>query len=93
MPAKLCYCVYVLLSLHDGCFHIGFTTDLKRRLTEHFHGCSKATAPRRPFRLVFCEYFFSKEDAERREGYLKTTAGRKGLKLILRETLKSPAWD
>ncbi len=52
-----------------------------------------ATAPRRPFRLIYCEYFFSKEDAERREGYLKTTAGRKGLKLILRKTLTLRVWD
>lgn len=79
--------------MHDNGLYIGFTTDLKRRLTEHFHGNSKATAPRRPFCLVFCEYFFSQEDARRRETYLKTTAGRKGLKLILRETLKSPVWD
>lgn len=93
VPSKLQYCVYVLRSLHDGDLYVGFTTDLQRRLTEHFHGESKATAPRRPFRLIFCEYFFSKEDAERREMYLKTTAGRKGLKLILRETLQSHVWD
>jgi len=108
VPSKLQYCVYVLLSLHDSDLYVGFTTDLQRRLTEHFHGESKATAPRRPFRLIFpvrhspeqcrrgdggCEYFFSKKDAERREMYLKTTAGRKGLKLILRETLQSHVWD
>ena len=93
VPSRLQYCVYVLLSMHENGFYIGFTTDLQRRLTEHFLGESKATAPRRPFRLIFCEYFFSKEDAERREGYLKTTAGRKGLKLVLRETLKSRVWD
>jgi len=66
------------------------------------------SATGRPFRLIFpvrhspeqcrrgdggCEYFFSKKDAERREMYLKTTAGRKGLKLILRETLQSHVWD
>jgi len=93
MPSRLQYCVYVLLSMHDGNFYVGYTTDLQRRLTEHFHGQSKATAPRRPFRLIFCEYFFSADDAARREQYLKTTAGRKGLKLILRETLKSRVWD
>ena len=93
VPSRLQYCVYVLLSIHDGDLYVGFTTDLRRCLTEHFHKGSKATAPRRAFRLIFCEYFFSKKDAERRKGYLKTTAGRKGLKLILRETLKSPVWD
>ncbi len=87
MPAKLRYCVYVLLSMRDGCFYIGITTDLRRRLTEHFHGHSKATAPRLPFRLVFCEYFLSREDADRRERYCKTTAGKRALKLILKESL------
>ncbi len=93
MPTKLKYCVYVLLSLHDNGLYVGFTTDLRRRLTEHFEGKSKSTAPRRPFRLIFCEYFFSKQDAERRERYLKTTSGRRGLKLILRDTLNSNVWD
>ena len=103
MPSKLQYCVYILLSMHDGNLYVGYTTDLQRRLTEHFHGQSKATAPRRPFCLIFpvrhslgdggCEYYLSESDARRREGYLKTTAGRKGLKLILRETLTSRVWD
>ena len=37
MPAKLQYCVYILLSLHDGDLYVGYTSDLQRRLTEHFH--------------------------------------------------------
>jgi len=87
MPAKLQYCVYVLLSLKDNLFYIGFTTDLKRRLTEHFHGQSAATAPRLPFRLIFCEYYLSETDARRREDYFKTTAGKRALKLMLVDTL------
>jgi predicted GIY-YIG superfamily endonuclease len=31
--------------MHDGDLYVGFTTDLQRRLTEHFHGESKATEP------------------------------------------------
>jgi len=38
--------------------------------------------------LVFCEYFFSKHDATRREKYLKTNVGKKMLKFLLKETLK-----
>lgn len=67
------YCVYVLQSIVDSKFYIGFTADLKRRLEEHFRGDSPATAFRRPFRLVYCEYHASKKDALRREGYFKTT--------------------
>lgn len=86
--SKLQHCVYVLLSLKDHKFYIGSTSDLKRRLTDHFNGNSKATASRRPFKLVFCEYFASKTDSLRREKYFKTSAGKKGLKLVIRESLK-----
>jgi putative endonuclease len=85
---KLNYCVYVLISLADHNFYVGFTDNLKRRLTQHFHGQSRATAPRRPFRLVHCEYYLAKADAERREMYLKTAKGRRTLRLMLKEGLQ-----
>ena len=84
---KLEYCTYVLLSLKDKNFYIGYTTDLKQRLTAHFHGYSKNTSFRRPFTLIFCEYFLSNKDAMRREKYFKTNLGKKTLKLMLRESL------
>lgn len=49
---------------------------------------SPATAPRRPFDLIFCERYGNSVDARRREAYLKTSAGKRALKLMLRETLK-----
>jgi putative endonuclease len=88
---KLPFCVYILKSQKDGLLYIGFTTDLHRRLTEHMHGQSDATAPRRPFDLIYCEYHVSKIDALRREGYFKTTAGKKALKLMLRDSLIAEA--
>lgn len=81
------YCVYVLISQVDGNLYTGFTADLSRRLDEHNSGHSLATAPRRPFRLLFCEYHASKSDALRRESYLKTTAGKRTLRLMLRDSL------
>lgn len=84
--AKLQHCVYVLISLKDRRLYIGYTSDLKQRLTSHFHGNSQATKFRRPFKLLFCEYFDSKKDALRREKYFKTTSGKRSLKLILRES-------
>ena len=84
---KLQHCVYVLRSLSDGNLYIGYTSDLKRRLTEHFHGLSPATAPRRPFEIIFCEYFKSKDDALAREGYFTTTAGKRSLRIMLRHEL------
>jgi len=84
--SKLQYCVYVLLSIKDQKLYIGFTTNLKQRLTDHFKGNSSSTAPRRPFLLIYCEYFLSKHDAYRREKYLKTTTGKKMLRLILKDS-------
>jgi len=40
---KLLYCVYVLLSLKDNQFYIGYTTNLHERLTAHINGHSEAT--------------------------------------------------
>jgi len=84
---KLQYCVYVLLSQKDHNFYIGFSENLHQRLTDHIHGHSFATSFRLPFALIFCEYFLSKTAALRREKYFKTTAGKKALRIMLRESL------
>jgi len=84
---KLQYCVYVLQSLKDQNLYIGYTTNLHERLTSHISGNSKATAPRRPFELIFCEFFKEKSDATEREKYFKTTKGKRTLRLMLKESL------
>jgi predicted GIY-YIG superfamily endonuclease len=61
--------------------------NLKQRLTDHFQGGTVSTAPRRPLRLIFCEYFFSKKDALRRELYFKTTKGKRTLRSMLRNEI------
>lgn len=82
------YCVYVLFSQKDRLLYIGFTTCLSKRLLNHQQGRTKSTASRRPLRLLHAEYFLSKKDVMRRERYLKTTQGKRMLKLMLRETLR-----
>ncbi len=88
MEMPLPYCTYVLFSLRDHHFYIGYTTNLPERIKDHNKGGTKSTAPRRPLKLIFCEFYIHQLDAERREKYFKTTAGKKALKLMLRETLK-----
>ncbi len=82
------YYVYILLSLKDGKFYIGFTDKLERRLKEHKDGKVDSTKNRRPVRLIFYEAFSHRADAWRREQYFKTTKGKKTLRLVLRETLQ-----
>ncbi len=91
--SELKHCVYVLYSLSDHHFYIGYSANLKQRLTEHVSGKSASTAPRRPFRLVFCEYYLSKRDALRRERYFKTTAGKRVLKLMLQTSMQEISSD
>lgn len=90
---KLLYCVYVLLSLKDREFYIGYTTNLHERLTSYIAGNSKATEPRRPFTLLFCEYYYSMHDATRREKYFKTTIGKKALRPMLKESLREASYN
>lgn len=78
----------MLLSLKDKNLYIGSSSNLKQRLTDHFHGNSQSTKGRRPFKLIFCEYFVSKKDALRREKYFKTAAGKKSLSLVIRDGLR-----
>jgi len=83
------YYVYVLLSLKDNKFYIGFTSDLKRRLKEHNAGNNISTKSRLPLKLVYYEAHLSKTDAQRREGYFKTSKGKSTLKQMLRDSLKT----
>jgi putative endonuclease len=81
------FAVYVLNSLKDHKFYIGYTSNFTRRMEEHAEGRSKSTKCRRPFVCVFCEYYLSKSDALRREQYFKITAGKRVLRLMLQESL------
>ncbi len=82
------YTVYILYNKKDDKFYIGFTSDLKRRLSEHKAKKNHTTLRYSDFELVLSEDFKNKQDASRREKYFKTTKGRKALRLMLKETLK-----
>jgi putative endonuclease len=69
--------------------YIGYSSDLAARKHKHDIGGVKSTAPRRPLQLIYCEYFLFKSDAMRREGYFKTSMGRKAIKLMLGGTLRA----
>jgi len=87
MQVPLPFCVYVLISRKDYLLYIGYTTNLNQRIKEHANGDTKSTSPRRPLELIYCEFHSNKPDAMRREGYFKTSAGKRALNLMLREAL------
>ena len=83
------YHVYVLFREKDRKLYIGYTNNIERRFKQHLDGEVKSTAPRRPLKLIYFEAHLAQEDALRREKYFKSTAGRRTLKLMLRNTLQN----
>ena len=87
MPIKFHY-VYVLRSLRDRLFYIGYSDDLRTRVKDHNAGKNVSTKNRRPLELIFYEAYPSKADALRRESYFKTTKGKVTLRQMLKDFLK-----
>jgi putative endonuclease len=80
--------VYILRSLKDNKFYVGYTVDLRKRLKEHQQRIVTSTKSRVPFELIFYEAYRNKYDAIRREKYLKTSKGKSTVRQMLKEFLK-----
>ncbi len=80
---------YVLRSDYDGRFYTGYTGDLRQRLREHHRGQVRWTASRQPVQLVYYEACLSREDALRRERFLKSGKGKRYLRSRLVAFLSS----
>ncbi len=72
--------------MNNNDIYKGFTTDLQRRVGEHKSGKVLSTKNKNP-RLICYEAYLLKSDAERRENFLKTTEGRRLLKMQLRDVI------
>ena len=81
---------FILLeNINDYSWYIGYTSDLKRRLKQHLSGRgSRTTRQKDGWKLVYCEGYKNKHDAESREKFLKSGSGRKFLKKQLRNYLQ-----
>ena len=79
--------VYVLRSLNDQKFYVGFTKNLRKRIQDHENGLVPSTKQRNPFELVYWEGCLDQTDATRREKYLKSSWGKRYIKSRLRSYL------
>jgi putative endonuclease len=75
----------VLKSDKDDKLYVGFTKDLKLRFEQHNKGLVESTKDRRPLRLIYYEGCLDRNDATKREKYLKSYHGR----MFLKNRLKS----
>ena len=65
-----CYCY--ILECADGTFYTGWTTDPKRRVSQHNKGIgAKYTNTRRPVKLVYLEPQPNRREAMKRELAIK----------------------
>jgi len=77
------YYVYILKSKKDGKLYTGHTEDLERRIADHNSGKVRSTVVRRPFELVYSEYYPTRSEARWRERHLKTAWENKKIKSSL----------
>ena len=74
------YYVYVLKSENDGNNYVGYTNDLRERLTLHNEGKVTSTKNRLPLKLIYFEGCLNQQDATKREKYLKSSWGKRCIK-------------
>ena len=71
----------------DSSWYIGYTSDLEKRIIEHNSGKTITTKRKKPWKVLYYELAFNKEDAIAREKYLKSGMGRRYLKNRLKHQL------
>ena len=79
--------VYILL-LNNKQLYTGYSEDLRRRIGEHKRGDSEFTSKRLPVKLIHYEAYLLKDDAQRRERYLKTTEGKRFLRQQIKKVFE-----
>ena len=70
------YYVYILESLKDGSYYIGYTSDLNRRLDMHNTSKKGYTSRKKPWKIVYSEKFEHKSESIKREKFLKRQKNR-----------------
>ena len=76
------YYLYILQSKKDGRTYTGYTKNLDYRLQNHNAGKVVTTRDKTPLELIYSEKHLTQKEAEEREIYWKSGAGRRNLKKI-----------
>jgi len=74
--------VYAISSLSRTYIYIGLTTNKNRRIDEHQKGYNKTTRAYRPFKIILVEEYKTRQEARKREKFLKSGVGKEFLKNI-----------
>lgn len=79
------YYTYILISRKDNRLYIGCTKDLISRVAMHNSGSVASTKERLPLELIYYEACRNKNDAFRREKYLKSGYGHRWIKTRIKD--------
>ena len=71
------YIVYAIQSEKDGIIYVGFSSNAVKRLAQHNSGKTKSNIP---WRLIYQEEVEGRENARKREIFLKSGVGKEFLK-------------
>lgn len=77
------YFVYVIQSEVDKRLYVGLSRNIEKRLKSHNNGETFSTKGYRPWNLVYSEIIGSREQARKREKYLKSGIGKEYIKNII----------
>ena len=77
------YYVYILKSLKNSKYYIGYTSDLNKRIQEHNNGKTKGNRFLAPFELVYKEEFEDATIARKREYYIKRQKDRQFIESLI----------
>lgn len=73
--------VYVLQNTNDQSWYIGYSANLKQRVTRHNSGDgARTTSRKKEWKLIYYEAYLDEQDAKGRERFLKSGSGRRFLK-------------
>jgi putative endonuclease len=76
------YYVYAISSLSRTYIYVGLTINRDRRIDDHQKGYNKTTRAYRSFKVILVEKYKTRQEARKREKYLKSGAGKEYLKKI-----------
>ena len=75
------FITYVLYSEKYNKIYVGHTSDIDERFKSHNESATKGwTVHFRPWKIIHCEQFDSRQKARQREKQLKTSAGRRWIR-------------
>jgi len=72
--------VYAIKSVSRNYIYVGMSQHLQKRIDRHNRGYERTTRAYRPFELIHQEEFPSREEARKKEKYLKSGTGKEFLK-------------